>query len=258
MSARNTILAAAVLAAAVALVACPPGAASPADPTPVRRPSTVPAAAPPEPIGEPSMDVIPPSPIATAQPVAPRADDLHDVEVRYTVERRTDDAATAGFAAVVDATLSDPRGWRRAGLRFVRDDAAPYRIVLAEGPEVDALCHPYRTWGLYSCQNGPVVALNADRWRSATPKWTGDLEAYRVMLINHEVGHLLHLHHPAEPQCPRQGEPAAVMAQQSTELDGCLPNAWPLQWEVELAARRGEPLAPGPDHDADDHRPTPP
>jgi hypothetical protein len=34
------------------------------------------------------------------------------------------------------------------------------------------------------------------------------------------------------------------MAQQSTELDGCLPNPWPLPWEIACAARHEEPLAP--------------
>ena len=100
-------------------------------------------------------------------------------------------------------------------------------------------------------------ALNANRWRSATQKWTGPLASYRVMLINHEVGHLLHLHHPAV-QCPASGLPAPVMSQQSTELGECLPNPWPLRWEVRLAARRLEPLAPPPEHDPADHRPTPP
>ena len=77
------------------------------------------------------------------------------------------------------------------------------------------------------------------------------------MLVNHEVGHLLHLHHP-DPQCPGKGLPAPVMTQQSTTLDGCLANPWPLQWEVRLAAARREPLAPPASHDPTDHRPTPP
>ncbi len=34
------------------------------------------------------------------------------------------------------------------------------------------------------------------------------------------------------------------MAQQSTELNGCLPNPWPLPEELEAAARHDEPLAP--------------
>ena len=29
---------------------------------------------------------------------------------------------------------------------------------------MDRLCRPYDTYGKYSCQNGPVVAFNADRW----------------------------------------------------------------------------------------------
>jgi hypothetical protein len=64
------------------------------------------------------------------------------------------------------------------------------------------------------------------------------------MLVNHEVGHLLGQHHPAR-QCPQPGKPAPVMAQQSSELNGCLPNAWPLPWEIDCAARHEERLAPG-------------
>lgn len=166
------------------------------------------------------------------------------VRVEVAIEARPTDPATAGFAAVVKETLTDPRGWQAAGFAFTFTDGATYRIVLAEGPEVDRLCRPYDVGGRFSCQNGPVVALNADRWRSASPKWTGDLETYRRMLVNHEVGHLLGQHHPAV-HCPRQGQPAPVMAQQSSELDGCLPNPWPLRWELDCAARHEEPLAPG-------------
>jgi uncharacterized protein DUF3152 len=165
------------------------------------------------------------------------------VLIELAIEARAADPATAGFAAVVSETLTDPRGWRAAGFSFVFRDGAPYRVVLAEAAEVDRLCRPYDV-GRFSCQNGPVVALNADRWRDASPKWTGDLGTYRRMLVNHEVGHLLGQHHPAV-QCPGGGQPAPVMAQQSSELDGCLPNPWPLQWELDCAARHDEPLAPG-------------
>jgi hypothetical protein len=99
------------------------------------------------------------------------------VEVRYRVERRVDDEATAGFVDVVRATLADPRGWVGAGFRLVEDPRAEFVVVLAEGDEVDRLCFPYRTSGRYSCQNGPVVAMNADRWRVATEQWTGDLHS---------------------------------------------------------------------------------
>ena len=164
--------------------------------------------------------------------------------MRYRIERRVADDATAAFGDVVRATLTDPRGWEGAGFRLVEDPAAPFAVVLAEGEEVDALCFPYRTEGRWSCQRGPVVAMNADRWRSATERWTGDLATYRQMLVNHEVGHLLGQHHPPDPQCPAPGDPAPVMAQQSTELDGCLPNPWPLPGELAAAARHEEPIAP--------------
>ena len=190
--------------------------------------SAVPTAA-----ATPRRTTAPPRPTATVP-----------VTVRYRVEVRTRGAATRGFPQVVERTLLDPRGWQRAGFRLVRDPRAAYLVVIAEGDEVDRLCRPYDTYGKYSCQNGPVVAINADRWRHATPEWTGDLETYRQMLVNHEVGHLLGQHHPTAPQCPRPGRPARVMSQQSTELNGCLPNPWPLPEEIALAARHDEPLAP--------------
>ncbi len=182
----------------------------------------------------PSAGAAPPPTVIESQP---------PVVVHYQVERRTADATTQGFEDVVRSTLTDGRGWVRAGFRLIEDPTAEFRIVLAEGAEVDRLCRPYQTFGQYSCQIGPVVALNADRWRRATPQWTGDLATYRVMLVNHEVGHLLGQKHP-DVQCPGVGQPAPVMAQQSTELRGCLPNPWPLDSEIERAARHDLPLAP--------------
>jgi len=169
------------------------------------------------------------------------------VVVRYRLVRRTSDAATDGFARIVVATLTDPRGWQRGDVRLVRDQRAPYAVLLVEPDEAQRLCRPYDVYRKYSCQNGPRVVLNAERWRHATPEWTGSLHAYRQMLVNHEVGHLLGLHHPPDPQCPSPGQRAPVMAQQSTELDGCRPNPWPLAHEVATLARHDLPLAPPPD-----------
>ncbi len=156
------------------------------------------------------------------------------------------DEATATFGAVVRRTLIQPRGWSQAGFTFNFTPTSLYRVVLAEGRDVDRLCAPYRVHSRYSCQNGPVVALNADRWRRATPQWTGTLDEYREMLVNHEVGHLLGQHHPTRA-CAGPGQPSAVMAQQSKSLRGCAPNARPLPWELACAARHDEPLAPGYD-----------
>jgi hypothetical protein len=183
-----------------------------------------------------------PSP-STATTPAPGAAIERSQEVRFRIDRQVGDDATAEFEAVVRATLTDPRGWQQAGFTFAFGDEAPFTIVLAEGEVVDGLCRPYDVGGRFSCQMGPVVALNAQRWRATTPTWTGDLATYRQMLVNHEVGHLLGQHHPVQ-QCPGSGRPAPVMAQQSTELHGCRPNPWPLAWEIDCATRRHEPLAP--------------
>lgn len=221
---------------------------------------------PDDPTEETAAEGLTPSPVPSPSPsppaVAPRSEattapPTATTVVPLRVERRAGDPATEGFAEQAMSILTDERGWGRAGFRFVVEEDAPYLLVLAEGDEVDRLCEPYETEGRFSCQNGPVVALNADRWREATQDWPGDLASYRTYLVNHEVGHLLHLHHPA-PQCPGPGLPAPVMLQQSTELDTCEANPWPLPWEVDLAAARAEPLAPPADHDVEGHQPSPP
>lgn len=254
MHAVKHLLPAATIAALVVAGCTAPADEPLATPT-ASEPSRTPTASP-EPSSAPSSEALSEA-ASTSPPRASATPTPTGTVVPVRVERRTTDAATADFAATVLDVLTDERGWVRADFLFVEDPDAPYSIILAEGDEVDRLCLPYDTGGRFSCQNGPVVALNADRWRSATLSWTGSLDDYRVMLVNHEVGHLLHLHHP-RPQCPGPGWPAPVMMQQSTELGECTANPWPLPWEVALAGEGREPLAPPAEHDVSDHRPVPP
>ena len=166
--------------------------------------------------------------------------------VALRFESLVDDVQVDDFADEALSVLNDQRSWPRAGFRFVEDEASPFRVVLAEGPDVDALCLPLQTYGTVSCQNGPVVALNASRWRTAVDHWDGEVADYRGYLVNHEVGHLLGQRHP-RPRCPVPGRPAGVMEQQTAGLEGCVGNAWPRDWEIALAEQRPVVYAPLPD-----------
>lgn len=200
--------------------------------SPTPAPTSEPA--PAEPDAAPAEAPPPPQPTPDPEPTPPPT-----LEVPYSVDVRVPDGDD--FAPLLAATMSDPRGWIRAGYVLYEDPGAPYTVVLAEGDEVDELCLPYETGGRFSCQNGPVVAINADRWRHAVEGWPLDLTAYRVMLLNHEMGHLVGQRHvPCTP-----GEHAPVMYQQSGGLGECLANPWPLEAEIETAARHDQPIAPG-------------
>lgn len=163
------------------------------------------------------------------------------------------DVTSDEFAAVALAILNDAGGWGRSGFEFIADDASGLRVVLAEADRVDELCLPLDTGGTASCQNGPVVALNADRWRSAGLDWDSTVAAYRTYLVNHEVGHLIGLRHPAE-RCPSALKVSAVMEPQTNNLQGCTGNGVPLEWEIAWAARR--PVVVGPTPDWDGPRPS--
>ncbi|MGB5758231.1 MAG: DUF3152 domain-containing protein, partial [Acidimicrobiales bacterium] len=165
--------------------------------------------------------------------------------VRLRFESWVDDVSAQNLTAEALGILNDPRGWTSAGFSFVADPDGPYRVVLAEGDDVDRLCLPLETFGTVSCQNGPVVALNADRWRSAVDHWVLGVDTYRGYLVNHEVGHLIGQRHP-KPRCPVAGRPAGVMEQQTAGLEGCVGNPWPRAWELAYAARRPVVYAPLP------------
>lgn len=127
----------------------------------------------------------------------------------------------------IAAVLADPRGWQELeDVRFVQvaDPAdAAMTLSIASPPTVDEMCLPARTGGRWSCRIGEEVALNSDRWLHATPTYD-DLALYRAYMINHEVGHFLGHDHRT---CPAPDAEAPVMLQQSIDLQGCTPNAWP-------------------------------
>jgi hypothetical protein len=131
-------------------------------------------------------------------------------------------------AGVVDAALADSRSWIASKKwRFQRVpgcESAKLRVNLAMPATVDRLCAPAaRTVGRWSCYNNRAVHLNLDRWKSGVAH-IQDLDAYRVMVVNHEVGHFLGHSHVA---CPGTGRAAPVMVPQSREMGGCVFNPYP-------------------------------
>jgi Protein of unknown function (DUF3152) len=134
------------------------------------------------------------------------------------------------FADKVDAVLADTRSWRAAhtwSFQRVGPDITPSLYIrLATRNTVDYYCGlaGVNTQGKYSCRYGKYVMINLDRWMLAVPGFGVDLEGYRAMVTNHEVGHFLGYHHQA---CPAAGRLAPVMQTQTIALNGCLPNSWP-------------------------------
>jgi hypothetical protein len=154
-----------------------------------------------------------------------------DVQVmRYIVEVEEEVAADRpAFAAAVNATLNDARSWAAEGRRFVQvaDGPVDFRVTLATPSTVDELCLPLITGGTLSCWDGERAMLNAVRWYDGAEAYGGaggDLDSYRLYLVNHEVGHGLGRRHE---DCPRAGAAAPVMMQQTKGVGSCLPNPWP-------------------------------
>jgi len=112
----------------------------------------------------------------------------------------------------------DPNGARLISLRTA--DGTQSRCLALTGLSVN------RT---YSCAGAGEAVLNGARWLKGSATWHGSVAAYRALMTNHEVGHLLGQMHRG---CTRSGRAAPVMMQQSKGLSGCRPNEWPLPYEL--------------------------
>ena len=149
--------------------------------------------------------------------------------VTYTVEVEAGLPVDAScFAKVIDYTLSHPLGWTAEdAFEFRRIDAGTpdVRVTLARPATVDQYCLPLRTGGIFSCWNGARAMINYDRWTDGAPDFGDDLATYRTYVINHEVGHGLGRAHVG---CPRKGDPAPVMMQQTKTVGSCTINGWPV------------------------------
>jgi hypothetical protein len=172
-----------------------------------------------------------PAPAAAAEPSAAappaRATVTYEVAVRGEVSVDVED-----FASQVARFLSDPLGWPAVGVAFERVDAdAMVTIWLSEDSQVPSFSSICST-GL-SCSIGRDVIINEKRWVESAPPGVMDdvpVEQYRMMVVNHEVGHWLGHHN--HTSCAGPGELAPLMMQQSKGLHGCVFNPYPLPGEL--------------------------
>lgn len=116
--------------------------------------------------------------------------------------------SAADVAKQVEGILADPRGWTadgRSGFRRVSSGTADFVVRLATPGTVDAICGRYglNTRGEVNCNVGKDVVVNLKRWLLATPVYATDVDAYRALIINHEVGHFLGHGHVT---CPGAGK----------------------------------------------------
>ncbi|MGW6915638.1 DUF3152 domain-containing protein [Kitasatospora sp. NPDC054939] len=135
----------------------------------------------------------------------------------------------ADAAAQVHAILADKRGWTndgRNGFQLVATGSYNFTVKIASPATVDKICGAagLDTHGEVNCNVGNQVLVNVKRWNTGSPQFSGPIEEYRALIVNHEVGHRIGHGHEA---CPAPGKPAPAMMQQIYGLKGCTPNAWP-------------------------------
>ena len=154
-------------------------------------------------------------------------------EVAYQVAPKGNVTADIDeFRSQVSQTLNSPSGWSRLGVRFVEvDSGGQFTVWLSEASQVPSFS-PSGCDAIVSCRVGNNVIINETRWQNGSDAWNaagGSLSGYRQMVINHETGHWLGHGHE---QCSGAGQPAAVMQQQTLDMQGCTPNSWPLGHEL--------------------------
>ncbi|MEJ5997367.1 DUF3152 domain-containing protein [Corynebacterium sp. H130] len=157
----------------------------------------------------------------------PKVGEGKEKQITYVVEveNGVDTAAYGGdqaVAAMIDATLSNPKGWiadKAFSFQHVRADENPtMRIQLTSVETTHEVCGADLAMET-SCYtaDGNRVVLNESRWVRGAVTSQGDIGGYRQYLINHEVGHGLgYAEHAA---CPKSGELAPIMMQQTLSLD---------------------------------------
>ena len=149
-----------------------------------------------------------------------------------TATRGVDASFVPGLDAKLASVFADKRSWGLDGLVGLSKTSSGcnFTVWLSAASQMSSfgsICDAE-----WSCRVGPNVVINFNRWQGASASWNasgGSLEDYRVMVINHEVGHWFGFGHA---NCGAAGQLAPVMQQQSIDLQGCKFNPWPLPSEL--------------------------
>ena len=243
--------------------ASPPPASAAASPSPSRKPTPKPSATlkksvpaggdiPSTPVSPPVNDGVPTHGAGTFAVSGGGTDVVGTgatlVKYRVEVEEGIDwlghtPWTPSGFASTVEQIIAHPRGWTRSAespitnpdehmtaaswsFQRVAGDDYSVRVRLATPDTVDRLCGAagVSTRGVYSCRFGTTLMINLRRWLNGAAGFPMDVQAYRHMVIDHEMGHYLGFDHM---RCPGSGRLAPVMQTQTISLGGCTPNAYP-------------------------------
>jgi hypothetical protein len=192
----------------------------------------------------------------TTEPVGTGTLRRYDIEV----ENGITGVDLTAFADEVQSVLSDARSWSGHGVSLERVDSGPvdFHIGLTSSMTVRKLCGytiPVETscYAAADSVDGLTVnrvVIDVARWVRGDPAYVGDLDAYRIYMINHEDGHALGHEHAHE--CLSDGL-APVMMQQTFGLKSaatgklCQANPWPYP-----AGASDAPGAEQPDTKAND------
>jgi hypothetical protein len=136
------------------------------------------------------------------------------------------------FRAIAAPLLQSPSGWRKQGYHFIivndLGHSPPSNLItitLTPQSVLDSKFPDFSNSRLSVCNMATrEVFINEQRWLRHYADDHSDLElpAYRMYVIQHEVGHALGFDHDT---CKGKGEKAPVMLQQTLGHGDCLP--WP-------------------------------
>ena len=138
--------------------------------------------------------------------------------------------STESFYTLAKPIVEHPQGWK--GVEVTDDrNAADCVVTLATDSTIVRMFPQFADTHLSVCEMGPRnVWINESRWLRLIPdKSQLSLPAYRIYVLQHELGHALGHGHAKHTE---PGQPAPVMIQQTLGIGASTPNPFPTKSEL--------------------------